>query len=352
MRVLFCGPVPPHPGGISQHSERLIEALRALRHDVTVIGWKNPYPSTLYKGPTIEWVTATPSVSYLLTWWNPLTWYRARRHAQSYDVLLFPHVTPFHAIPERVLSAGPVPSIAFVHNALPHEPMPFQALLTRFALAQCSSLVAHDSSVVAELRRLGIKQDAFVASMPALLSFPPTPPTEAPLNLLMFGTIRPYKGIEIAIRAVSILAKRDIAVHLTIVGKVWASTEPYQRLIAHMNLADSVTLTDRYISDDELRRYIEASSMVLAPYTQDTLSAVIPTALASGRPVVASDVAGIRSQVLDGINGVLVPRGDPSGLADGVEAVQANLVVLAANAADHAPMWEEVAYAVIKAAHR
>jgi len=351
VRVLFCGPVPPHVGGISQHSERLIEALRTLRHDVTVIGWKNPYPSALYKGPDISWDTSIPSIAYLLKWWNPLTWYRVRRLALVHDILLFPHVTPFHAIPERVLSAGRVPTIGFVHNALPHERMPFQASFTRLALAHCNSLVAHDSTVVDALRHLGIKQDVFIAPMPALLSFPPTKPPTGPLNLLMFGTLRPYKGIETAIRAASALVKRGIEVQLTIVGKAWEPTEPYQRLIANLDLAGRVTLTDRYISDDELRHYVELSSMVLAPYTQDTLSAVVPTALASGRPVVASDVAGIRSQVLNGVNGVLVRPSDPSALADGVVAVQANLAVLSSNAAGHAATWEDVARAVVKAAH-
>ena len=54
---------------------------------------------------------------------------------------------------------------------------------------------------------------------------------------------------------------------------------------------------------------------------RDGLPNVILEAMASGRPVIASDVSAIGSAIVDGETGLLVPPGDPVALASALERI-------------------------------
>jgi glycosyltransferase involved in cell wall biosynthesis len=77
---------------------------------------------------------------------------------------------------------------------------------------------------------------------------------------------------------------------------------------------------------DLLDAYAKACVFALAPAVQangdrDGIPNVIQEALAAGVPVVATSVSGIPEVVRDGVNGRLVPPGQPEALADALEAL-------------------------------
>jgi glycosyltransferase involved in cell wall biosynthesis len=68
------------------------------------------------------------------------------------------------------------------------------------------------------------------------------------------------------------------------------------------------------VDDAQLARlYSEAAALVVPNVEEFGIAAV--EAQAAGRPVLAIDAGGVRETVLDGETGVLVPDGDPEGLA-------------------------------------
>jgi glycosyltransferase involved in cell wall biosynthesis len=72
------------------------------------------------------------------------------------------------------------------------------------------------------------------------------------------------------------------------------------------------------------------------------------TAIVCGRPVVATATAGVRDYVSDGVNGLLVPPGDPQAIADAIEKVDRDpelLATLAAGARAAAPLYTTEAWA-------
>lgn len=74
--------------------------------------------------------------------------------------------------------------------------------------------------------------------------------------------------------------------------------------------------------DDKLARYYRTADVVCVPSTGfESFGLVLVEAMASGRPVVASDIPGYRDVVRDGVEGLLVPPGDEPALAQALQAL-------------------------------
>jgi glycosyltransferase involved in cell wall biosynthesis len=76
-----------------------------------------------------------------------------------------------------------------------------------------------------------------------------------------------------------------------------------------------VTLDLRYAPTGELPAIFARASLVVLPYRSATGCGPLQLAFGAGRPVVGSAVGGIAEAVRDGVDGILVPPGDPLALA-------------------------------------
>lgn len=354
MRVTFVGPVPPIRGGIAQHAGRLVEALRRAGHQTRVISWRSQYPSLLYKHEQRD-PHARPlaGAELSLTWWNPWSWWRAGRAAAGSDLLVFPWVTPFHWLPLRAALAAAgraTPSVAVVHNALPHEPLPLTPWLTRLVMRRVNGVVVHSRRVAQDLERLLAVPRVVCVPHPANLELEPSPlPPRPPLGLLCVGFVRRYKGIETAIEALALLRERGVDARLTVAGEFWEPFEHWAGVVQARGLADRVDLRPGYVSDEGLATLLREHHVLLAPYRAATQSGVVPLAQAAARPVVASAAGGLVEQVREGAGGALAPVDDAPAFADAIERVAADLERQARLARESAASWSEVVDALLEA---
>jgi glycosyltransferase involved in cell wall biosynthesis len=100
------------------------------------------------------------------------------------------------------------------------------------------------------------------------------------------------------------------------VGEFWQGRAETEALIRDLELEDKVELVARYVSDQEAAEYFARCDAVIAPYRSATGSAVVALAQWYGRPVIASDVAGLSQAVIDGKTGWLFPVDDVAALAE------------------------------------
>lgn len=123
-----------------------------------------------------------------------------------------------------------------------------------------------------------------------------------------------FKGIAILLQALSRLQDRDI--RLLVVGDGDLRPE-YEQQAARWGLRQQVTFCGR-VSDEALPAYYACSDLLVLPSTTmgEAFGVVLLEAMASGRPVVASNLPGVRSLVSDGEDGLLVEPGDVGDLAD------------------------------------
>jgi glycosyltransferase involved in cell wall biosynthesis len=136
-------------------------------------------------------------------------------------------------------------------------------------------------------------------------------------QLVCVGRICEQKGQLLLIEAVRILAERGVVFRLVLAGDGDMRAEADSR-IAAAGLKGRISITG-WISGDRVRQEILAARALVLPSFAEGLPVVIMEALALGRPVISTYVAGIPELVEDGDTGWLVPAGDVEALASAIE---------------------------------
>lgn len=138
---------------------------------------------------------------------------------------------------------------------------------------------------------------------------------ESCCNLLFFGVIRPYKGLEDLIRAFNVIPADQIEHYwLTVVGETWEGWTLPTELIAQSPYHERITFVNRYVHDDEVAAFFAGADAVVLPYHRASMSGPLHVAMGWGLPITVTDVGGL-AEASTGYEGViLVPPADPGAL--------------------------------------
>ncbi len=146
----------------------------------------------------------------------------------------------------------------------------------------------------------------------------PAPPSTA-VRVLSVGRLHPVKGYDDALAAIRLLADRGHDVRFTIVGGGDPDVEASLRVTVHrLGLDDRVTMAGAMAPED-VRRQLQRADVFLLSSVSEGLSNAVLEAMATALPVVSTAVGGMAEAVRDGIDGLLVPPGDPLAMADALE---------------------------------
>lgn len=140
---------------------------------------------------------------------------------------------------------------------------------------------------------------------------------EAP-TLLYVGALKEMKGVDVLIEAVPSLLEIDRDIEVRIVGD-GPMEEQLRERVDELGVSSSVTWCG-YVDHDRLPRYYrEADVFVYPGILDEPFGRVMLEALASGTPIVSSDIGSMDTIV--GPAGELFAAGDPMELATGVDTV-------------------------------
>lgn len=130
-------------------------------------------------------------------------------------------------------------------------------------------------------------------------------------EVIVVGRLHPLKGFDLAVAAISLIAAERRPV-LRIVGAPPPDGDDYARAL-HGAVVDagmvSTTAFDGALRRTELAERIRQADLMLVPSHTETFGLVALEAAASGVPVIAREVGGLREAVRDGETGVLLPDG-------------------------------------------
>jgi Glycosyltransferase len=326
--IIILAPVAPFRGGIARHSSSLARALaRTPGINLIVESFERLYPRLLYPGlddrDRNQAALKDLTIRYDLDTLDPLSWRRAvtRISAHRPKLVVIPawtfFVSPGLAAIARALRRRGIPVVQIVHNIVDHEGVWWKRWLCERQLQAADIYITHGEALADQLRTIAAERPVLICSHPAYADYPP-PSTrlrrEFSLELLCFGLVRPYKGVDLAIEALGSLRDKDV--RLTVAGEVWGDIGEWRSLAADHGVADRVEFIPRYVSDQEAADLFDRADAVLAPYRSMSGSGVAALSAHYRRPVIASDLPGFAEIVVPGRNGWLFPAGNSAALAD------------------------------------
>lgn len=144
-----------------------------------------------------------------------------------------------------------------------------------------------------------------------------------PLNkavFLFFGQIKKVKGVDVFLRAITLLKEQYPNMYAIIAGSVWKTDfSECQKIIEYNRLGECLKTDIRYISDEEVKYYYSACDICVLPYTDVYQSGVLQLAYGYRKPVVATSLPAFTQFVKEGETGFLSEPGSVESLAGAME---------------------------------
>lgn len=341
-KIVLIGPCYPYRGGIALTMSYIYKALKdSDLFEISFINYTTLYPQLLFPGKTQydesdEHFVKVPSMR-LLSSINPISWWQTARYIarEKPDLIAIDWWQPFFG-PSIFSVTFWLPKyyknkILFItENVISHEARFVDKLLTKIGLWHASSFLAFSKKVAGDLNSFQRNQPIFRSELPVYDWFVEADPEAVmrerkklgflPENriLLFFGYVRKYKGLDILIEAFALLAKQHPDMRLLICGEFYDNPKEYSDLIEKYDLKDKVVVINQYIPNEEVTKYFELSDLVVQPYRSATQSGILNLAYGCTKPVVVTNVGGLKEFVDDGKTGIIVPNVSPEAVAAGV----------------------------------
>jgi glycosyltransferase involved in cell wall biosynthesis len=263
-----------------------------------------------------------------------------------YQWLTMPAIDPYLLPPRR-------PRLMTAHYILPPNPTRRQLATARRAFGAMDAVVAHSEHGARRLREeVGLDPGRIRVIPHGAFDYLTRLPEEKPLPrelegaegpvILFFGLLRPYKGLDVLLDAFGQVEGAE----LWIVGNPRMEVEGLRASAA--SVPGRVRFLTRFVEDAEIPAIFRRADLVVLPYRDAEHSGVLYTALAFGKPLVASAVGGF-PEVAATTAARLVTPGDSTDLAQALgeliadEDARERLAAAARAAATGAYSWDAIA---------
>lgn len=308
MRVGLVGPLPPPAGGMAGQTSQLAELLTAAGATVLLVQSNAPYrPRFITDVPFVR--AAVRLIPYLHALW------RAAGRSDVFHVMANSGWS-WHLFTVPAIWIARVRKVPVIVNYRGGEAPDFLArshAWVRRSMNRVDSLAVPSRFLEEVFAKHGMHAQV-VPNIVDLARFrpgaarPPSPP-----HLVVARNLEPIYDNETALRAFDIVQQRFPTATLTLAGS--GPDEDRLRAVAtSLHLADRVRFAGR-LDRDAMAALYRSADVVLNPSLADNMPNSVLEAMASGAPVISTDVGGIAYMVEDEVTALLVPPHAPQSMA-------------------------------------
>ncbi len=311
LRVLLVGPVPPPSGGMANQTVQLAELLRREGASVQLVEVNAPYhPRSIGRVPLLR--AAFRLVPYLGRLWRS-----AGRADISHVMASSGWSWHLFAAPAVWIAAvRRLPVVVNYRGGGAGDFFRSSQPWIRPTLARCSAVIVPSTFLERIFREYGFDAEV-VPNIVDLRRFAAAPVSSRPSSgvphLVVARNLEAIYDVGTAIRAFRIVRDQIAGAKLSIAGS-GAAQASLEALVGELGIRDAVVFTGR-LENERMAALYSQADLVLNPSLVDNMPISILEALASGVPVVSTDVGGIPDLVTHGRTAVLVSPRDPEAMA-------------------------------------
>ena len=339
--IALVGPLPPPPGGMANQTRQLARLLQESGITVDVVRTNTPY-----RPAWVERLRGLRAVFRLVPFVASL-W----RVAGRVDVDIF-HVMANSGWAWHLYAAPAVliarwrgkPVVVNYRGGGAEAFLARQARWVIPTLARASLVIVPSNFLGVVFRKHGVDAE-IIQNIVDLSRFRPAERSRADLHLIVTRNLEDIYDIPTALRAFASVKRVHPRARLTVAGSGPARAE-LERLTRELGLERDVTFAGR-VDNEQITELYRSASLFLNASKVDNMPISLLEAMASGLPIVSTNVGGIPFLVEDGTTALLVRPGDPGAMADAVlrllaDAALADRLVAAGLTAAQAYSWEHV----------
>jgi glycosyltransferase involved in cell wall biosynthesis len=198
------------------------------------------------------------------------------------------------------------------------------AEIESISLSRASAVIAVSPTAAEYIENWGVPAERIHVvpnGVPGRTDVADRPTPSSAWTIGMVALLRPRKGLEVLLKAVSQLHQRDVPIQLRVIGGF--ETSEYEREVRQ--LADELNVKDivqwRGFQSD-INRELDAIDLLAFPSVlPEGMPMALMEAMAAGVPPIGSRVAGISELIDHGHNGLLVEPNEPAALAREIQSV-------------------------------
>jgi glycosyltransferase involved in cell wall biosynthesis len=307
-KIVVVGPLPPPAGGMANQTRQLTELLRSAEADVTLVQTNAPYrPAWIGRIPAVR--AGFRLVPYLWSLWQTLGQGKVMH-------LMANSGWAWHLFAAPAIWIAWFRGVPVVVNYRGGEAAEFLAISkggVKFSMRQVARLIVPSAFLQEVFGRFGMAA-TIVPNIIDLARFHPRDTRcSDSVHLVVARNLEPLYDNATALRAFQIVLAQCPGARLTIAGS-GPDEQRLRQLATELGVGDAVRFAGR-LDRDAMAALYRSADIMLNPSLADNMPNSVLESLASGVPVVSTNVGGVPYIVQDGVTALLVPSSDPTAMA-------------------------------------